>query len=260
MLRLAALTLNSGNTVYMLALLFTTATCLASGGSLNTTVRATDCVSNSTHCHCSHSPAGAGSVCLKPVLNSPGLCEKGPCAAGFRCDCDSAEVCERAEVKSYSTTDTSDAQTVECVRRTVTAPRRVSGMTSDFHIVALQEFQLFINGREIGYGEAGQYTVVTSEIAKEDVIGLRVARLGKEAYGVKLRFTDVQEETRMIDENWYATDKFDEKWIEKEFDAEKNGWRKPSITKHAQGDGFDRDVPWMWFEDVDTVYMRYVLQ
>lgn len=230
--------------------------CFASD-SLKTTIRANNCIANSTHCHCGLVEAKPASVCLKPVSQSTGKCTRGNCAASYRCDCESNVICAKLTTKSYHTTDTSDATTVECTSKDVVVPKQIIGFTSDFHIVALQEFQLFVNAVEIGYGESNVYKVLTSEIRSGDVIAVAAKRSSKEIFGTKLRFKDIQGETRVIDENWYASSTFVAGWLDKSFNPIANGWSRPSIATTIQEDNFDKDVPWMWLRTADTVYMRY---
>lgn len=232
--------------------------CFASD-SLKTTIRANSCIANSTHCHCGVVDAKVGSVCLKPIAKPPGKCKKGNCAAGYRCDCESNSICAKKSTTSYKTTDTSDKTTVDCTSSEVLVPKGITGTTTDFHIVASQEFQLFVNNREIGYGESNVYKVLTAEICSGDVIATVARRMSSDAYGIKLRFQDVQQEMRVIDENWYASSTFVAGWLDKSFDPVGNAWKHPSIATTITEDNFDKNVPWMWYGTADTVYMRYII-
>lgn len=227
--------------------------------SLKVTIRANSCIANSTHCHCGRVEARANSVCLKPVSDSPGKCTKGNCAASYRCDCESNSICVKHNSTSYQTTDKSDSTTVDCTSSEVLVPKGITGTTTDFHIVAFQEFQLFVNEIQVGYGESNVYKVLTAEIASGDVIAVAARRLSSDVYGIKLRFQDIQLETRVIDENWYASSTLVAGWLDKEFDPVAHGWEQPSISTTTTGDNFDVNVPWMWYENADTVYMRYII-
>lgn len=232
--------------------------CLASNA-LSTTIRATDCIANSTHCHCSMVQAKSDAICLKPIANLPGKCVKDNCAAGFKCDCESSVVCEMKTVTGYKTTDKSSATTVSCTKDTKSVPKTAVSHTSDFHITAYQESQLFVNSDQIGFVRSSDYQVFTSEIKSGDVIAVQARRLSQARYGVKLRFLDLQLETRFIDENWYSTSSYDASWLDKSFDPAAAGWIHPSIASTVSEPAFDKDVPWMWHGTSDIMYARYVI-
>lgn len=224
-----------------------------------TTIRANTCVLNATHCHCALVAANASSICLKPMSGTGTMCKKGSCAAGYRCDCESNAICAKGTVTSYVTTDISQGISVRCSAESKTVPRTIVGYTSDFHIVAYQEFQLFVNGQQIGYGDSNEYKVLTGEIASGDVIAVSAKRRSLNVYGVKLRFVDLQNEIRVIDENWYASSTYQASWLEKSFDPVNAGWTTPTNSMTVSEDGFDKNCPWMWKGISETVYFRYVI-
>lgn len=226
---------------------------------IDTTIRASNCVSNATHCHCSMVQAKSEAVCLKPIANSIGRCTKGSCAAGYKCDCDSNLVCMKQTVTAYSTTDKSSAMEVICTQSQPVVPKTVVVHTSDFHVIAFQEFQLFVNNDQVGFAQSNDYQVFTAELRSGDVVAVQARRLSKDKYGVKLRFQDLQLETRFIDENWYSSSTYDASWLDKSFDAVAAGWTHPSIASTVTDDGFDKDVPWMWNGASEIMYARYVI-
>lgn len=228
-------------------------------GTLTTTIRANSCIVNTTHCHCAMVAANPNSTCLKPVSGSETLCTKSGCASGHRCDCGSNSICLKKAVSSYKATESSQAETVQCTVESTLVPSEVVGQTTDFHIVAYQEFQLFVNDQQIGYGDSNEYKVLTAEIRSGDVIAVVAKRRSEGVYGVKLRFTDVQDEVRVIDENWYASSTYEASWLDRGFDAEGKGWELPGMALTVTEEGFDGRVAWMWLGAAETVYFRYVI-
>lgn len=226
---------------------------------LDMVVHAAECINNSTHCHCSLKSPGENSQCIKPVPSESGKCQKGPCAKGFQCDCGSGDVCELVSTKYYRVAETPKTKIFSCIEDHKVIPRKLVARTSDFHIIAYQEFQLFVNDEEIGYGETNTAKTFTVEIHSGDVIGLIARRQSNSEYGIKLRFIDADEETRVIDENWYASPTFASSWLDQSFDPDFHGWKHPSTISTNSFPGFDPNVPWMWLDDGDTVYFRYVL-
>lgn len=247
-------------TPLMIWMLFTMLTAQVHGeGTLTTTIRANSCIVNTTHCHCAMVAANANSTCLKPVSGSENLCTKSGCASGYRCDCGSSAICVKKTVSSYKATESNQAETVQCTVESTTVPSEIVGQTSDFHIVAYQEFQLFVNDQQIGYGDSNVYKVLTAEISSGDVIAVVAKRRSEGVYGVKLRFVDVQDEIRVIDENWYASSTYEASWLDRGFDAEGRGWEKPVMASTVAEEGFDGKVSWMWLGTAETVYFRYVI-
>lgn len=232
--------------------------CLGSE-SLSTTIRASDCIANTTHCHCTMVPSQANALCLKPISNLSGQCLKSNCAAGYKCDCDSSKVCEKQTVTGYTTTENTTATTVSCSEVESLIPKSAVSQTSDFHIIAFQEFQLFVNTDQIGYADSNDYRVFTAEIKSGDVIAVQARRLSQEKFGVKLRFLDLELETRTIDENWFASSSYEASWLAQSFDPQAAGWTHPSIASTVTESSFDSDVPWMWFGTAEVMYVRYVI-
>lgn len=183
----------------------------------------------------------------------------GSCAAGFHCDCNANTICELVSTVYYNATENTDEEEFECSQSVAKTPRLIVGMTTDFHIVAYQEFQLFVNNEQIGFGEANQLKVFTAEIRADDVVAVAARRQSQDKFGVKLRFKDLQGETRFIDENWQSSDTFSSSWLSKTFSTATHNWTSPSITSTVTDVSFDSNVPWVWLNDADTVYFRYVI-
>lgn len=226
---------------------------------LSSTVRANDCISNDTHCHCALRAAGSNSVCVKPVPDDPGRCFNGTCAAGYHCDCEAHDICQKLSTVYYAVASDPSVQPFDCVQNQRVVPRVVVGETSDFHVVAYQEFQLFVNTEQISFGLASQYKVATAEIRQGDVIAVTARRLSADVYGVKLMFTDGRNETRFIDKNWYASDEYVSSWLSPDFNPTAYNWTNPTLATTITDPEFDQDVPWMWYRKADTVYFRYVI-
>lgn len=226
---------------------------------LDATVRATDCISNDTHCHCTLKAAGLNSVCVKPLQDEPGKCYNGTCAAGYHCDCDAHEICQKLSTVYYVVTSGASSEPFDCTQNQRIVPRVIVGETSDFHIVAYQEFQLFVNREQISFGTASQYKVSTAEIRQGDVIAVIAKRLSADVYGVKLMFTDGRNETRSIDKNWYASDTYISSWLSPDFDPVANNWTRPTLAATITDAEFDPNVSWWWYNASETVYFRYVL-
>lgn len=247
-----------GTTMVILVMVLVSLAFQICGAHLNATVRAADCINNSTHCHCALKQAGANSQCYKPVPGENAQCFKGKCAAGYHCDCDADDICEKVSTVYYIVEGSPTSETFPCIQDQTKVPRRIVGLSSDFHVMAMQEFQLFVNTEQIGFGESNVYKVFTAEIHPGDVIGVIARRQSSDKYGVKLRFLDAERETRFIDENWYVSPSFSSGWLGKSFDPSSYGWSRPSMANIATP-GFDANTPWMWFGSADTVYFRYSL-
>lgn len=232
---------------------------------LATTVRAQNCISNSTHCHCSLMPAGKDSICYKPVHMKMGKCTIGGCASGYKCDCASDSICSKKTVKSYAraeittfgrTTD-DDVNEIDCIESYKEVPYQVTGETVTFHIQGQQQFQLFIDDKEVGFSRNGEYKTVSTEICPGSVIAILAKRSTNDSYGIKFRFTDLKMETRTVDENWRCHSDYQAGWLQNSFDVQ--AWHLPTISTKAAGSGFDGNIPWMWLRDSDMVFMRYVV-
>lgn len=229
---------------------------------LSTTIRANNCVANATHCHCALVAADTNRRCLKPISGTGMVCIKSRCRSGYRCDCESHRICRKRTVSSYRAVEEGESEegdTVQCRLESATVASEVVGHTTDFHIVAYQEFQLFVNEQQVGYGESNEYKVLTTEIASGDVIAVMAKRRSEKVFGVKLRFVDVQEEIRVIDENWLASSTYEASWLDAGFDGGGKGWVKPTVAVTVTEEGFDRRVAWMWLGRAETVYLRYVI-
>lgn len=228
---------------------------------LNSTIRATSCIENSTHCHCDKYPNDSNERwCTKPLPNAINRCYNKLCMSGYHCDCKSDWICEKVSIVSYTAVgEKTDKSNFTCQSENMKLPKKVVGQTTDFHAIAYQEFQIFVNNENIGYSTANIYKVFTAEIKVGDVIGLIAKRQSATMYGVKLRFTDLNREVRYIDENWFVSADFASEWLNKDFNPTAHGWVTPSIVNMTDI-GFDSDTPWVWLNNNDTVYFRYDLK
>lgn len=227
--------------------------------SLNATIRADDCTNNSTHCHCAMKAATTTSQCIKLMSGETDQCYKDACAGGYQCDCDSNDICGKVSTVYYQATGDSTSEQFQCSQEVATVPRVIVGRTSDFHIIAYQEFQLFVNSEQVGFGLSSVYKVLTAEVRSGDVIALIAKRISADVYGIKLKFTDLEDETRVIDENWYCSSTYISSWLDSSFDPVAESWMAPSAATTISDASFDADVSWMWFGSAETVYMRYVI-
>lgn len=231
---------------------------LSSG--LTMTVRAARCIVNETHCHCALTAARANEECLRPVEGEREKCFKAPCASGYKCDCASEDICQKLVTVAYKAKEgaDTDASVFGCERVEKMVPKFITGRTTDVHIAAYDMFSIFRNNEQFGFGTTPEHKVFSTEIVAGDVFGI-VASYHSGPFGVKMRFNDLQDEVRMIDENWKCSDTFFSNWLERDFDSEAKGWRSPSITSSVSSDSYDADVPWMWYNSHNTIYCRYVL-
>lgn len=240
---------------------------------LDSTVRAANCINNSTHCHCAVYP-GNGRTCYKPldVHANTASCYLGYCGSGYHCDCQSSDLCQKLSIVSYSVdnvlainTSRVDDQTYsfDCTKDNVNLPKWMVGHTSDFKVVAYQEFQLFINNEQIGYGMSNQDDEFTAEIKTNDIIGVVARRQSSSTYGVKVFFKNLEGENRTIDSNWFGSSVFTSNWLEQDFDPEADpNWVRPMLVPTLSADLFFPSSSWYWLEGSEAevpevVYMRY---
>lgn len=225
-------------------------------------VHAATCIVNTTHCHCAHSTAKAGQMCVTPVFGSTTRCTKVQCSGGYKCDCAADTICEILSSVSYKAgTNVDDSKDeFDCVRGSKEVPKIVVGQTTDFHMMAYQMFSLFVNYDMKGFAMTNAYKVMTAELKSGDVIGVIARRMNDDKYGMKLRFKDLRGEIRVIDENWYCSSAFLSEWLASSFEPVAKGWMRPALTSAVSENGFDKDVPWMWLSTNETVYCRYVVQ
>lgn len=226
---------------------------------LNATVRAADCINNETHCHCAEKPASISCIAYKPLDEDNTQCTKRTCGLGYQCDCEAHDICAKLSMVSYIATGDATEDITTCEQQQVDAPRVVVGQTSDLDIQVLGEFQLFVNGEEIGFARSSSHKTFTAEIAPGDRIAIIAKRQGPAEYGIKMRFRDLQGETRVIDENWYASSTYVSSWLHDSFDPPGASWTYPKVLQILSDASFDADVPWMWQGESQTVYFRYVV-
>lgn len=228
---------------------------------LRVTVRAARCIVNETHCHCAMTAARPNEECLRPVDNEFGKCFKAPCASGYKCDCASEDICRKSTTVSYKAVEGADteASVFGCERVEKMVPKFITGRTTDVHIAAYEMFSIFRNNEQFGFGTTPEHKVFSTEIVVGDVFGIMASYHSGQRFGIKLRFRDLQDEVRTIDENWKCSDTFFSNWLQRDFSSEMNGWTSPSITDSVTSDSYDADIPWMWHGSHGTIYCRYIL-
>lgn len=231
------------------------------GNGMRVTVRAARCIVNETHCHCAMTAARPNEECLRPVESDIGKCFKAPCASGYKCDCASDDICKKMSTISYKAIEgaNTEASIFGCERVERLVPKFISGRTTDVHIAAYEMFSIFRNNEQFGFGMTPEHKVFSTEIVAGDVFGIMASYHSGHSFGIKMRFRDLQDEVRMVDENWKCSDTFFSNWLQRDFDSDAYGWKSPSITDSVSSDSFDADVPWMWYDSHNTIYCRYIL-
>lgn len=234
-----------------------------------TTVRAFECVNNATHCHCAVYP-GDGRTCYKPSLSDSTKCYLGKCGSGYHCDCMSNEVCQKLSTVAYVVDKSlaidqsrvgDETYQFDCGQENVKLPKSIVGHTTDFKVVAYQEFQIFINSMQIGYGKGSNSGEFTAEVHANDIIGLVCRQQSKTVYGVKVSFEDLSGNSRSIDsQTWHASAVFTANWLDPSFDPESDpNWRNPTMVSSMSADLFFPGAPWFWLNDNETIYLRHKL-
>lgn len=227
----------------------------------STIVHAADCVLNTTHCHCVESTPAPSGTCIKPIVGKHGTCYLGGCAGGYKCDCSSSDICKLVTTVYYAVESTPTTSEFSCAMGLKEVPKKKVAHTSDFDIIAYDQFELFVNNDTIGFSNSIEHLKFTAEVTSGDVIGVKGTRGAGDEYGVKLVFADSIGERRNIDGNWWATnaDQGDESWLQASFDPESNGWERPvAVDGRISDPSFDKSVSYMWLGDYTTVYFRYV--
>lgn len=184
------------------------------------------------------------------------------CSSGFKCDCNSNSICQKTSTLQYKTSVTMRSaaigSVVECKVENVLVPREVVGHTSDFEIMTRGYYEIYIDGEAIGFGGDNTGAVHTGGIKAGSIIGLALRRKGSEPFGIKVRFNDLRDEIRNVDENWIARGDFKEGWMEGKAVYGEGGWKHATLVEDGRlGAGLDKDIAWMWLEDKPVVYMRY---
>lgn len=154
---------------------------------LNATIRAADCINNATHCHCSEKPPASQCISYKHLDTDAELCTKGTCGLGYQCDCEAHNVCAKLSRVSYQPSGDTTGDLVPCIRTQTEAPRKVVGKTTDLDIKVRGQFQLFVNGIEIGFSQLSVRKIFTAEIASGDRIAIIGKRQDTRIYGIKLK-------------------------------------------------------------------------
>lgn len=224
--------------------------------------RAARCIVNDTHCHCAITPPTPGQMCYRPIEDVSGRCQEGPCVKGYKCDCEAHDICQKLSSVFYIAPDAlapeqRETSDVACTKGQKMTPKMVTGRTTDFHMLSKGIFSIFRNNEQFGYGKGDEYVVLSTEIQTGDIMGVVGRSSGK--YGMKLRFRDMQDEVRVIDENWRCSGSFAADWLQRHFKPETMGWTSPSIVADVEGDDFDGNVPWMWKGNLELMFCRYVM-
>lgn len=151
----------------------------------------------------------------------------------------------------------------DCIKENVNLPKWMVGHTSDFKVVAYQEFQLFINNEQIGYGISNNDDEFTAEIKANDIVGVFARRQSSSTYGIKVFFKNIEGGNRTIDSNWCGSSVFPSNWLEQDFDPEADpNWVRPTLVPTLPADLFFPSSSWYWLEGSgsevpEVVYMRY---
>lgn len=183
----------------------------------------------------------------------------GTCAGGYRCDCNADDICKKVSVVYYATESTPTTIEFDCTIGQKDVPKLIVGHTTDFHITAYQEYELYINNQQISYSTTSDYNTFTAEVNVGDIVSVIAKRGTEPEYGVKLRFINSAGETRNIDSNWYASSAYVSSWMDYLFDPVAHGWGTPSVSLTVPDPSFDSSTPFMWYGTADTVYFRYAL-
>lgn len=264
-------------TLLLLAMLSLTVTCATvpidkkdkvlmsskrANSSSSTSIRAANCIQNGTHCHCL--PRTGSNSCYKHVQGGAvDECFSTTCSGGYGCNCESNDICILLSSVAYSVSNTTDTSpsTFQCTPKNTVAPKFVVGHTTDFDIIAYQEFQLFVNSEQIGYSKSNIFKTFTAEIHSGDIIGIVAKRQSADTFGVKMQFTDLNGDSRSIDANWFATSTFFSEWLSHDFDPSLDpNWSRPSIVTTLASDASSSEIAWYWLNDEETVYFRYEIK
>lgn len=235
---------------------------------LNVSVRAENCINNATHCHCDLYPnTNNERWCIKLIHGSTDTCTKVACSSGYHCDCASHQICDKKSTTAYamamapapalpitisgqmnhSDDDHSNHTHMEfpCAPMAMTIPKGPVTQTSDLTIQALGEYQLYLNGNQVGSSTTNSVGVFTEELQSGDVISIYSQGTSVSEYGVKFTYTDLSGNIQKIDSTWASSTSFSSNWLDSGFDPAANGWVSPSSVSMS-GAGFDPSVPWMW--------------
>lgn len=190
------------------------------------------------------------------------LCTRWQCGGkGYFCDCEAHDVCLKLSVVSYYPTGEEPPSTgvIPCAHEQSSVPRKVVGQTSDLEIKVRGQFQLFVNGDEIGFAQSSAHKTFTAEVTSGDRIALIAKQAAPDVFGIKMQFRDLQGMTRVIDNTWLASPSYVSSWLHESFNPEEAGWTPPAELSGIDDPAFDEDVPWMWQANAETVFFRYVV-
>lgn len=252
-------------------------------------VKTSACIVNSTHCNCakpsskiigsskslsahllSSSKPALTHSCLAPLssnktrnfsISHDAMCKHQPCEEQYECDCESFDICLKKPMRYYVVKEIKSEgnnDTVKCVHRYKNKPFKVIGRTLDIYLHSQNGYTLFHNHRQILYGTKDQYKQVCIECKFNDILGITLDKHGDDDHnglknGIKLKFINLYNEIRTIDENWKCSDVFHAEWLEKSFNHTEYNWTSPHIsTSVDDDDSFDANIPWMFYNPSPT--------
>ena len=176
---------------------------VANCAAIQATIRASYCVANATHCHCTFQHRHEG-LCYRPLAGISGYCIEDKCLPGFQCDCSSNVLCIKEGSVIYLKANApkliQEYPGVTCEAANFSLPVSIVARTTDITVTASGEFEVFINHEQIGYGDGDNVKTITAHISHGDVLGIHVQSGADFIHGVKLRFEDFNEDIRHIDQ------------------------------------------------------------
>lgn len=162
------------------------------GGDLNNSVRAEQCIANSTHCHCSTQPRKTNS-CVKPSETEAGKCSMGTCLGGLRCDCASGKICKKAVRTLWNKVgdvSAASAGSFACEESKAPVPAEVIGFSADFEVNADGAFTLYVDGMAVSAGEGTLKNTFhsTAQLYASSVVAVEVFDSSAKGPALKLRY------------------------------------------------------------------------
>lgn len=257
-------------------------------------IHVSQCLSNSTHCNCVlRGATDKPRECLTLVQNSvvEGLSTSSEGAAkclnmtcdedqrrqyDYRCECGSTDICEKRTVHEFERISEGNDLLVSCRQVQREMPFTVVDQRTAFQISSADDFNMFLNGIQIGQGQGdtehiSTQTIRNIKVVPGDVVAIMVKKGDRDShmgYGIKLKFNDINNEMRSFDRNWKCSNRFHALWLDPHFDATPPDWLAPILSKEMKhynekhGDSpSDENIPWMWIanhqRNMDVVYCRY---
>lgn len=216
-------------------------------------IRDESCVFNTSHCHCAWALPSSERICYRPAEEAgrEGVCFNTPCRAGYRCQCGTDSICRKWPITYFRMTSMISDTEASCQKDRKVVPRKVVQKKVIFRFQAFSPYS-FLNVPNIIFSEhTGAYRVLSSTISSQDRLAIVAERMNNEKVGIKLRFHDMVDKVSTFDNRWLCSnDTNSEVWREKTFDPKLNGWKALTpIQNPVNGNGFDKDTPWMWLRD-----------